>query len=825
MTIESTVNDGVTHAGNASATNFSFPFKVNLSTQVEVIIRDSAGVETTLSSNYTVNNHNVEGSGSVDYPTSGSPLPVGSKITINPKMDYKQETDIRNQGPFAPETHEDAFDTAMMHIKELRGLANRTVQFKKSSEITGALFDDDPVDGYGLVWDGTTGKIRNTTASLATLETNAGIVAGISADVTTVAGISADVTTVAGISGNVTTVAGISGNVTTVAGISANVTTVAGISGNVTTVAGDSSDIQTLAPISADIQTLADIEDGTVATDAISDLAAISGNVTTVAGIAANVTTVAGISGNVTTVAGISANVTTVAGIAADVTTCAGIAADITNAANNIPKANLTATTDPTVNDDSSDGYQEGSKWVNITLGKVFFLTDDTVGAAVWVDINPALYPTIGGSDAYKILQVNAGSTAYELKDEIRDIKGVIQRDTTSLYHDIYLDASSGNISICRHIGDDSASNDTIYLQERGVIVTNTNGAEDGKKAFDVMKGGTLNSDFFSIGYDGVKLGGEELVHKNYLINSNFDIWQRGTSFSITSGQAYTADRWLVVLGTTAQIAANRQTFTAGQTDVPGEPSYYIDLNRTVAGSAASTFEQRIEDVRSLAGETITISFYAKCNTGSFDVNTDLFQNFGSGGSASVDGADKTHTLTTSWQKFTHTYTNFANISGKTIGAGSYLAMRFIWAHTEGATDQIQIAQLKVEKGSVETEYVPSSLEQELASCQRYFEKSYDQVSAPGAVVANGQLLSFAHDAFTVQCNEQHLKVTKRAVPTITPYSPTTGASGKAWSVSAGADVNMSSSNVGDAQFRYDGGGSLTAGHYYLIHYTAEAEL
>ena len=165
MTIENTVNGGITHSGNDSATNFSFPFKVNESDQVEVIIRDANDDETVLSSNYTVNNPTVEGSGSVDYPDSGDPLATGKKITIQPKMDYLQETDLRNQGRFAPETHEDAFDTAMMHIKELRGLIDRSIKFKVSSELTGAEFGEDPVDNRVIAWDGVTGNTKNVAAA------------------------------------------------------------------------------------------------------------------------------------------------------------------------------------------------------------------------------------------------------------------------------------------------------------------------------------------------------------------------------------------------------------------------------------------------------------------------------------------------------------------------------------------------------------------------------------------------------------------------------------------------------------------------------------
>ena len=50
-----------------------------------------------------------------------------------------------------------------------------------------------------------------------------------------------------------------------------------------------------------------------------------------------------------------------------------------------------TSTSDPTVNDDSGDGFVIGSLWINTTGHKVFIAEDVTVGAAVWVQI-----PTTG---------------------------------------------------------------------------------------------------------------------------------------------------------------------------------------------------------------------------------------------------------------------------------------------------------------------------------------------------------------------------------------------------------------------------------------------
>ena len=45
------------------------------------------------------------------------------------------------------------------------------------------------------------------------------------------------------------------------------------------------------------------------------------------------------------------------------------------------------ATVAPTATDDSAHGYYRGSHWINTETDKVYYLTDDTVGAAVWTDL------------------------------------------------------------------------------------------------------------------------------------------------------------------------------------------------------------------------------------------------------------------------------------------------------------------------------------------------------------------------------------------------------------------------------------------------------
>jgi len=232
---------------------------------------------------------------------------------------------------------------------------------------------------------------------------------------------------------------------------------------------------------------------------------------------------------------------------------------------------------------------------------------------------------------------------------------------------------------------------------------------------------------------DQRELDAVSMLRKNAIINGNFNVWQRGVTQSVTGYGS--DDRWKNAQSGSSKVHT-RQTFTVGQTDVPNEPTYY---SRTVitTGAGASNYiikKYRMEDVRTFAGKTVTLSFYAKADA-SKDIATEFVQNFGAGGSVGVTAIDvTTHNLTTSWQKFTVIVT-MPSISGKTLDTATptYVDINF-WleagsnydARTNTLGNQsgtFEIAQVQLEEGSVATAFERRSYGEELALCQRYFER------------------------------------------------------------------------------------------------------
>ena len=215
----------------------------------------------------------------------------------------------------------------------------------------------------------------------------------------------------------------------------------------------------------------------------------------------------------------------------------------------------------------------------------------------------------------------------------------------------------------------------------------------------------------------------EGLSLNNAIINGNFDIWQRGAS---ASGAGYSADRWIHnVAGPSGTVTQSRQAFTVGQTDVPKNPAYFYRIQGSSYTLTAGNISQKIEDVRTLAGETATVSFYAKVSAAR-QIQIRFYREFGVGGSTADSTIFGAVSLTTSWQKFVVTG-SIPSISGKTIGDGSSIHLTFdikegVFGSDLGS-DSIDIAQVKLEAGSVATPFRPRPIGEELALCQRYYQK------------------------------------------------------------------------------------------------------
>jgi hypothetical protein len=219
-----------------------------------------------------------------------------------------------------------------------------------------------------------------------------------------------------------------------------------------------------------------------------------------------------------------------------------------------------------------------------------------------------------------------------------------------------------------------------------------------------------------------------QVGRKNLIINGGFDVWQRGTSTSLVGGPSYIgADRWKLYINTSSTVYMDRKDFTAGQTEVTGNPKHYLKFDWLGTGSSrVKIMEQLIEDVHTTQGKPVTLTFWARTQMAD-DPTISFTQKFGTGGSAATTAHSEVVDCTTSWQKFTIT-TTLPSISGKTVGIGSSLQISFAFSGT--LNSYLEIAQVQLEVGSVATDFEHRSYGEILADCQRFYQigavSSYD---------------------------------------------------------------------------------------------------
>jgi hypothetical protein len=343
------------------------------------------------------------------------------------------------------------------------------------------------------------------------------------------------------------------------------------------------------------------------------------------------------------------------------------------------------------------------------------------------------------------------------------------------------------------------------------------------------------SSDLVKNGATQIALLGQDLdtflfrpLARNGVINSSMQIWQRGTSFSVTGFNAYTADRWKFASGHNTGRTVTRQ-LTSDTTNLPFI-QYCARVQRDSGNATATTetYSQSFENLNStyFMGKTITFSFYARKGADFSAASSNLTfrvvtgtgtdQDVVVGFTGSTSVIFTTATLTTTWQRFTATAT--------TSSTASQLGLFFAYASTgtAGAADYFEVTGVQLEVGSQVTPYTPNqpTYATELAACQRYY-----QVIASGANKAIANCMAYnANQAF----GTIHLNSAMRTAPTISQVTGTDyyAAEGNAATDGFNSFTGVTYAETGRVGIFVTSGISLTQGYsYWFITNNASAFL
>ena len=220
----------------------------------------------------------------------------------------------------------------------------------------------------------------------------------------------------------------------------------------------------------------------------------------------------------------------------------------------------------------------------------------------------------------------------------------------------------------------------------------------------------------------------------NFIINGSLQTWQRGTSMASSGNGAnnYTADRFWVSHNNSSNVTVSRQDGTGAGIGV----QYCARVQRNSGSSAANGIRYgtslEATDVIRMRGKILTLSYYARAGadfsptsnampvylyTGTdVDPNPNTFA--GGSWNNTVGLVNATSTLTTSWQRFTHTTAAVSSTANAII-----LQFNATETGTAGANDYFEITGVQLEEGGVATPFQYEDVGTTLRKCQRYFAK------------------------------------------------------------------------------------------------------
>jgi hypothetical protein len=178
----------------------------------------------------------------------------------------------------------------------------------------------------------------------------------------------------------------------------------------------------------------------------------------------------------------------------------------------------------------------------------------------------------------------------------------------------------------------------------------------------------------------------------------------------------------------------SQESFTVGQTDVPGSEKY-LRCNVSVGNNNAGVYHMiEAQNVLPAIGGKVTLSYYAKGTSPTDGLNVKVAWYDGSAG---ANATAQVVTLTSSWVKYTHTFTT-PSISGLNLASlNTNARLEISWlqkgSDTGTAAFDLNLAQVQLEVGEQATPFEHRSFHDEFMRCQRYYQEIHGGSCEPSS--------------------------------------------------------------------------------------------
>ncbi|BAQ88858.1 sugar binding protein [uncultured Mediterranean phage uvMED] len=308
-------------------------------------------------------------------------------------------------------------------------------------------------------------------------------------------------------------------------------------------------------------------------------------------------------------------------------------------------------------------------------------------------------------------------------------------------------------------LGRIQASHEGTSDDQKGQLIFSTNDGSDSDAPTTALTIGSDQVVTFAKNPSGVTAG----IVKNYILNPEFDVAQRGKTINATTpisgannSESYCLDQWIIVSD------GNDIIDVAQSTTAPTGSTHSAQLSIETQNKKAGLLQwTEASQGQNLIGKTVTLSFQAKSSDAAIDdfravvlswdgtadaPDKTIISSFGSEGSnptyntnVTAENTSANLNLSTSFQKFSITC-DIDTSGAKNVGV-------YIFSNTTtglSTGENIFISQVQLEVGSTANDFVHEDYSTTWLKCARYFrgwvETSDD--SANEGPIANGHNMS-----------------------------------------------------------------------------------
>lgn len=335
----------------------------------------------------------------------------------------------------------------------------------------------------------------------------------------------------------------------------------------------------------------------------------------------------------------------------------------------------------------------------------------------------------------------------------------------------------------------------------------------------------------------------------NYIINPEFLINQRGSTYTSTTTPAnnddtYLQDRWYLLSDGNDIVDVS-----SGSSSSELACNAFLRLDVETANKKFGIAQIiSIRDCVELRGSICSLSFYARRSgssitniraaviewTGGGDsgITSDVVSAWNAAGTNPTLNAGLNYLNTPAALTALGTTFQLYTIENISVPSTMNNVIVFIWADhtTTTITDTLEITQVKLQPGPKCTPFQSSKrhISDELGMCQRYYQKSYNLTDPPGTVTDEGLVAAGADGTGTnIRSLSRPFRTRMRAVPTMVWYSTDNATANRIRNDTAGSNMTVNStSGAGEGATGFPVTNAGTTNNDELqAHWTAEAEL